>query len=300
MSRRTVATRFLLAAAVVVGGLGLLSPGTGASAAPVPAPREYVALGDAFSAGTGLNPLVPDSPLACGRSQASFPRVLATYVGARLTDATCGGAGTKHLTRAQYPGVAPQLEALSARTDLVTLTLGGNDNAVFLQAVTACTALGLTTLGQGSPCRDAYGTRFTDRIDEHTLPALTRGLRQVHRAAPNARVAVLTYPWILPRAFDPACFPTLPVARGDVRYLRGVQARLNRAVRLAAERTGSEYVDTAPASVGHDACQRDGVRWVEPVLLTSQPVPVHLSRLGSDMLADQALRQLDLLAPTSR
>ena len=58
----------------------------------------------------------------------------------------------------------------------------------------------------------------------------------------------------------------MPVAKGDVPYVRGIQATLNDAVRRAAEATGSTYVDMNAVAEGHDACQPIGVRWVEPVL----------------------------------
>ena len=46
------------------------------------------------------------------------------------------------------------------------------------------------------------------------------------------RVAILGYPWILPATGG--CFPQMPVATGDVPYLRNEQATLNSAVKRAA------------------------------------------------------------------
>ena len=58
----------------------------------------------------------------------------------------------------------------------------------------------------------------------------------------------------------------MPVATGDVPYLRHEQATLNDAVRRAAAATGATYVDLNKVSNGHDACKPIGTRWVEPVL----------------------------------
>ena len=44
-----------------------------------------------------------------------------------LVDVTCGGASIPSLTGFQYDGVPAQLNALDAGTDLVTLSIGGND-----------------------------------------------------------------------------------------------------------------------------------------------------------------------------
>ena len=86
----------------------------------------------------------------------------------------------------------------------------------------------------------------------------------------------------------------MPVAEGDVPYLRGIQATLNDAVRRAAAATGSTYVDLRRVSDGHDACQPIGVRWVEPVLQGTNPVVVHPNALGESRMAAQTMRVLRL------
>jgi hypothetical protein len=282
---RSVLASFLVAAT----GLFVLTPTPGSSADD--RPLRYVALGDSYSAASGVLPPDPTSPL-CLRSTANYPHVIASRVGARLTDATCGGAETADFKTSQYPGVAPQLDAVHRRTQLVTMTIGGNDNNTFIGAILKCGAAGVSTLGQGSPCRDTYGHRFRHDIRGTTYPALVRALRAVHRRAPRAQVAILGYPWILPPTVG--CFDKMPVARGDVPYLRRVQATLNDAVRRAAVATGSTYVDLSRASEGHDACQPSGVRWIEPVLQGTNPVVVHPNALGERHLAKRTIRVLHL------
>lgn len=252
---------------------------------------RYVALGDSYSAASGVLPPDLTSP-ACLRSTRNYPKVVAKQIGARLTDVTCGAAETRHFSESQYPGVAPQLDALDARTDLVTMTIGGNDSSVFIGAIVACGAAGVTTLGTGSPCRDIYGSSFEDTIRTTTYPDLVEALRSVRAAAPNARVAILGYPWITPATGS--CYPQLPVARGDVAYLHSLQTTLNDAVRRAAEATGATYVDLDRASTGHDACQAIGTRWVEPVIGTTNAVVVHPNALGEREMAAEAIRQLGL------
>lgn len=254
-------------------------------------PLRYVALGDSYSAASGVLPPDPTSPL-CARSTANYPHVIAARTGARLTDVTCGAAETKDFRQSQYPGVAPQLDALGRRTQLVTMTIGGNDNNTFIGAIAECGVAGLSTLGQGSPCKDRYGDRFRDDIRAKTYPALVRALKAVHHRAPHARVAILGYPWILPRTGG--CFDKMPVASGDVPYLRAVQGTLNNAVRRAAAATGSTYVDLSAVSEGHDACQAAGVRWIEPVLQGTNPVVVHPNALGERHMATRTVRVLHL------
>jgi len=259
--------------------------------APVTTPLRYVALGDSYSAASGVLPPDPTSP-ACLRSTRNYPHVIAAATGARLTDVTCGAAETRHFTSSQYPGVPPQREALGPRTQLVTMTIGGNDSSVFIGSIVACTTAGATTAGTGSPCRDQYGSQFADTVRETTYPSLVRALRVVHRDAPRARVAILGYPEILPPTGG--CYPQMPVATGDVPYLHHLQDVLNNAVRRAARETGSTYVDVPRASVGHDACQPLGTRWVEPGLLGTNPVVVHPNARGEAAMARITMTRLGL------
>ena len=117
-------------------------------------------------------------------------------------------------------------------------------------------------------------------------------LGAVRAAAPAARVAILGYPWIMPKTAG--CFPLMPVASGDVPYLRAIQATLNDAVRRAAAATGVSYIDFSTVSEGHDACQPIGTRWIEPVIGGTNPVIVHPNALGESRMADQAMAVLHL------
>jgi hypothetical protein len=253
---------------------------------------RYVALGDSYSAASGVLPPDPLAPPQCLRSIRNYPHVIALQTGASLRDVTCGAAETNDFFEPQHPGVPPQLEALGAGTQLVTMTIGGNDSGVFIETIVACGSAGLLSLGRGSPCRDRYGTSFEDTIRTTTYPALVGALRAVRSAAPNARVAILGYPWIMPAT--EGCFDRMPVAEGDVPYVRGIQATLNDAVRRAAAETGSVYVNMNRVSDGHDACQAIGVRWIEPVLQGTNAVVVHPNALGESKMAAQAVRVLGL------
>ncbi|MET9506612.1 SGNH/GDSL hydrolase family protein [Streptomyces sp. NPDC006622] len=285
------ALRHVMAASLAaVGTLALSLTGAPAQAGT---PLDYAALGDSYSAGSGVLP-VDLSNLLCLRSTANYPHVIASRTGAHLKDVTCGAAQTKDFTQAQYPGTAPQVNALDAGTDLVTLTIGGNDNGTFINAVTACAAAGVLSGGQGSPCKDANGTKFDDQIDASTYPALRAALGSVRAKAPNARVAVLGYPWITPATADPSCFAKLPVASGDVPYLRAIQTHLNAVVRRAAEESGATYVDFGRVSDGHDACKPVGTRWIEPLLFGSSVVPVHPNALGERRMAERTMNVLGL------
>jgi lysophospholipase L1-like esterase len=278
-------------AACVLAALAFVLLGAPSSQAGTSSLR-YVALGDSYSAASGVLPPDPEAPPACMRSTGNYPHVLAAATGAQLTDVTCGAAETGDFFSSQQPGVAPQLDALDEDTQLVTMTIGGNDSGVFIGSVAQCGSAGLLTLGQGSPCKDRYGSSFEDTIRTTSYPSLGNALRAIRAVAPNAEVAILGYPWIMPTTGG--CFDRMPIAEGDVPYLRGIQATLNDAVRRAAAATGATYVNMNKISDGHDACQPLGVGWVEPVLQGTNAVIVHPNALGESRMAAQAMKVLGL------
>jgi lysophospholipase L1-like esterase len=279
--------RRLAACALTALAFGLL----GVPASQAATPIRYVAMGDSYSSASGVLPPDPTG-VSCTRSLVNYPHDIAAQTGAQLTDVTCGAAQTKDYFQSQQPGVAPQLDALTADTQLVTMTIGGNDSNVFIDSIVECGAAGLSTAGQGHPCEDRYGSSFEDTINTTTYPALVKALRAVRSKAPRARVAILGYPWILPPTVG--CFDKMTVAEGDVPYLRSEQATLNDAVRRAAAATGATYVDMSTVSEGHDACQPIGTRWIEPVLQGDNPVIVHPNAYGEQQMAEQTMATLHL------
>lgn len=290
LARRTRRTALAAASAAVgiVATVGLVA--TAAPAGAAPDPLRYVALGDSYSAGSGILPPDPDAPLACLRTTLNYPHFVADRLGADLVDVTCGAAQTADLTERQYPRVAPQLDAVTEDADLVTLTIGGNDNSTFIGALLACGSAGALTAGRGNPCERTYGDRFTSQVEESTYPAVRKALEDIVARAPHAEVAILGYPWIVPE--EKGCFAKLPVAAGDVPYLRDLQATLNGVIERAADETGATFVDLAERSEGRDACAPAGERWVEPLLFGTNVVPVHPNARGESAMADAALDAL--------
>jgi lysophospholipase L1-like esterase len=113
----------------------LLVPAVLAAAPPATAAtvyHEYVALGDSYTSVPGLTwPTTQFVPFGCAQSSNDYPHQVASSLGiANYRDASCGGATTDNMTQSQstYVGTnAPQLDRLTASTDLVTLGIGGND-----------------------------------------------------------------------------------------------------------------------------------------------------------------------------
>ncbi len=214
----------------------------------------YVALGDSFTSA----PLVPVTDVAsgCFRSSANYPTLLAEKLGLKLDDRSCGGAVTADFTRSQHPGVPPQFSALSKKTELVTVGIGGNENRLFARLVGRCPQLGGATV-TGSPCTDTMTRGGRDRLQtaiNRAHPKIVASIREIQRRAPRAQVLVVGYPEMITP--DNTC-DELPLAVGDYPYAAKVNKALTDSLERAATKTGATYVDVFSASKGHDICSDD-------------------------------------------
>ncbi|MER7103391.1 SGNH/GDSL hydrolase family protein [Streptomyces humidus] len=225
--------------------------------------------------------------------------------GADFKDLSCTGAKIPDLTSPQSTddGTNPaQLTALSAETRLVTLGIGGNDIG-FASLIKRCVTMGVAYQAQGSgrhisedaPCERQYVsiTDGTDKVRgkiEQTGEKLSATLKEVARRAPQAEIYVVGYPAILP-SDGTECGRELPIAPGDVTYLREKEEQLNAMLKQRAEAAGTHYVDTYTPFEGHDACADAGTRWIEP-LLDDDAAAVHPNGRGERAMADAVVHTL--------
>lgn len=224
-SSRTV--RSALAVLVVLPALlGL----TTASAAPPPT-VEYDALGDSYASGYGVPPYA-----ACGRSDAAYAVQLDGRMKVELDDfAACAGATTATLVS------GGQLEALDADTDLVTISIGGNDIR-WSTAVAAC-------LG-GTDQQCAQAVALTRDAISDVLPALLESVyAQVSVRAPDARVLVTGYP----RLFSPEHGGFLAASTSEQESLNEGADLLNAVIADVASDHGFRFVDVTMRFLDHGA-----------------------------------------------
>ena len=270
---RSTIARMALGALMLVAIAGLRLDTAGAG------PGTYVAVGDSYTAGPGV--LNQDlSQVGCFRSDHNYPHLVARALGLPLRDPSCSGAETSDLTSPQpILGGAnpPQFDALDAGVAVVSVQIGGNDIG-FTEILSRCAAL----LPLGSPCRTAYTGTGVDELSRRiaaTAPKVAAALAEARRRSPLARIFVVGYPAILPET-TPGCWPSLPIAPDDVPYLRDKEKELNAMLASQAAAAGATYVDVYTPSIGHDACQLPGLRWVEPLVPLSPAAPVHPNALG--------------------
>jgi hypothetical protein len=141
----------------------------------------------------------------------------------------------------------------------------------------------------GSPCEKQYTAGGTDQLKaaiDQTAPKIAAAIQQIHQLSPSAKVLVVGYPDILPNTGH-GCWPVVPIAYGDVPYLRGVELELNQMLANEAAANNAAYVDTYTDSIGHDACQSTGTKWVEGPIPTSDAAPFHPNAHGEAAMATQ-------------
>jgi hypothetical protein len=116
-------------------------------------------------------------------------------------------------------------------------------------------------------------------------------IRAVKAKAPSARVAVVGYPAILPDSGF-GCWPVVPIAFGDVPYLRSTEKSLNAMLSSTASANGATFVDTYTPSVGHDSCQGSSTRWVEGLVPGTSAAPFHPNAAGEQGMSVAVVARL--------
>lgn len=198
-----------------------------ASTGPLQPDSQFVAMGDSFSSGEGVEPFTYDSSSgldACDRSTAAYSQLLPDRISGLHSPyfVACSGAVTADLYKPNHstnllskPGGGyqlepPQMDALRSDTKLVTLTIGGNDLG-FAGIMAKCVAVA----GGGDPrCQTsaeakALSARLAALSSSSDQPSGTLGagntqiyswqkiIRDIHSKAPNARIAIAGYPQLV-------------------------------------------------------------------------------------------------------
>lgn len=260
-----------------------------ATPAHTSAGEVYVALGDSAAAG----PLIPDQvipELGCWRSNRNYAHLTAKAIGAStFRDVTCSGAKTKDMYTAQgtdLGSVAPQLNALSQNTTLVTVHIGANDVGLtgFIED-----CLNLLPPPVGDACNDDYIENGQDawRVKTDALrPKLITLMADIRARSPQARIFLVGYGTYAP---PNGCYPRVPIIRQDANYVRATLRYFNQALAEQAAAAGVSFIDLQTPSTGHDPCTAPGTRWIEPYVPASPATPFHPNALGMRGFADAVI-----------
>ncbi|WP_123654524.1 GDSL-type esterase/lipase family protein [Curtobacterium sp. ZW137] len=164
--------KILLALTTTTAALIAVGAVPGAAAADAP-DGEWAVLGDSYTAGYFAGDQLEPRD-GCLRTNGSYP-VLA-HAAARpdlvLRNVSCVGAETRNVWESQVPPagtdpVAPQIEALSDRTEVVTIGLGGNSFG-FGPVLTKCLALGIAVSEKPAPRARPRTARTSPAVDSGT------------------------------------------------------------------------------------------------------------------------------------
>ncbi|GIJ55130.1 SGNH/GDSL hydrolase family protein [Virgisporangium aurantiacum] len=205
-----------------------------AAPAHAAAPVDYVALGDSYSSGVGAPPYLSGG---CSRSNNSYAAQWATtHAAATFAFPACGGATTNDV-------LTTQVASVTANTDLVTITIGGNDVG-FGDTMVNC------TIGSDSACINSVNAGIT--ATNTTLPAkLDATYAAIRSRAPSARVVVLGYPRLISPTGSCGLFNLSAAKRTALNNGADI---LSGVIAGRAAAAGFTYLDARGPFATHGAC----------------------------------------------
>ncbi|XAO35460.1 esterase [Gordonia phage Morgana] len=271
--------RVLLAvAAVVAASFAVVAPAHASDS------LTYVALGDSRAATPSYSSVWTTSD-GCGRTSSAYPEVLAKRLDAQLTSKACVNARAANLTSEPQLTLRgfrpPQVRALGADTDLVTISIGGNDVG-WSALIGDCFP---QKLGTDARCRDdrSAAKRISSALAK--LPAkLDPVLAKVATRAPNAQIVLVGHGGYYGAT---GCEAEVTASDADLAYIADFFDRFNAVLATSAQRIGATFVDVAGPAEGHDACAGSQAWFRGNVRDTSQPWQNrHPTPLGSAAMAD--------------
>lgn len=244
-------------------------------------PLRYVALGDSFSSGEGVEPYIggtanpPDNE--CHRSELAYPRLLSNDPELPIINGgfwACSGAEMAHVDSIpQWTTQPPQLSVIPSDARLVTITIGGNDVG-FGATVATCVQQ------SEADCQSARDDLRANLNSTHTSN-LVNLFEKIEAAAHDAVVFVSGYPAIFPPSYGgsvgscqwgpPIVTPGRHVSENELTDMYGMTLLLNQLIRDAVDEMGSNfrYVDPTGDFAGHEVCTSDP--WFHHVVLHLDP-----------------------------
>jgi lysophospholipase L1-like esterase len=216
---------------------------------------RYVALGDSYSSGTGTRTYYDSN---CQRSVYAYPYLLHNAHPAwTFVQAACAGAKTGDILNAQSA-------SLTAGTNWVTYTIGGND-AGFSSVITEC-----AKPSWASSCNGAIDNAQT--YINNTLPGrLDLVNNKIKSLSPTAKVIVLDYP----RLFNGEdCNAGTFFSPSEETRLNQTADMLRDKLSQAAARAGANFLfrDAIPRFIGHAVCDGGGGSLTEWINGLSNPI----------------------------
>lgn len=206
-----------------------------------PPPARFAALGDSVSSGHGNPRFEPNTDNVneneCRRSVGAYPRLLQNTLNLGATAfVACSGATTANVLNGGSAkgswGEPPQISALSDATEMVTITIGGNDVA-FEDYALGCVVI----CGPGTPVYVAMVAGINDDFKAN----LKTTFETILSEAPGAEIYVLDYAYMSSDDV-PGCGPF------DLSGARSVQLLLNSKISQAVAEINDPRLHFVPTN----------------------------------------------------
>jgi lysophospholipase L1-like esterase len=198
---------------------------------------NYVALGDSYSSGVGSGSYIN----SCDVSESAYPYLYdKANSSIAFTDEACSGAKTSDV-------ISSQLSALSSSTNLVSITIGGND-AGFSTVMEDCVLEGTSGCVSAVDSAESYA--------KNTLPGLLdTTYADIRKDAPNAHVVVLGYPEFYDLSQSSSCVGLSGTSRTAI---NGAADELDSVISTeVAKYSNFVYEDVRSNFSGHEICDSD-------------------------------------------
>ncbi|MFT5842394.1 MAG: lysophospholipase L1-like esterase [Pseudohongiellaceae bacterium] len=241
---------------------------------------KYVALGSSFAAGPGVATQLG----TCGRSDHNYSHLVAAELGLTLTDVSCNGATIPNIVNSTQGDAAPQIDAVSRDTALVTVTIGGNDIR-FTSSTFACAGKAPADNCTANLDQAAISEALTQ------LPAqLTAMLDAIHARAPLAIVVLVAYPRVFPA--DAISCRELELSSNDTVYLAALGQKLEAAFVSATSSKRNLIADAYVLAEGHGPCATSA-RWINGAQAANTGIRYHPTAEGHIEMARLVLAALE-------
>jgi lysophospholipase L1-like esterase len=244
-------------------------------------------LGSSFAAGAGIGPTRPGTPERCGRTTNNYASLLAKNLNLSLDDRGCGGATTEHVL-GPWNEVPAQIDAVTPDTQLITLTIGGNDlNYIGELFGASCTPGGKSLIRPTETCREAILPEPANYVrTEQNLRAIAT---EVRRRAPSAILVFVQYVSLVPEAPCDA----IPLSDGSAATAREIASKLAAITKKVAQESGAVLLPADELSRTHTPC--DAQPWatgLPPDYDRSASAPWHPNAAGHAAIADALTERL--------
>lgn len=244
---------------------------------------NYVALGSSFAAGPVISTRSAGSPERCWRSKDNYAHQLARRRNLNLTDVTCSGAKSIHILE-RWNELPAQIDAISSATDLVTMTIGGNDLTYIggLMDASCNHYRGQPKYSGTLQCQSRAGPTEADFAS--VKMRMTKIVEEVRRRAPDARIIFVDYATVLPPS---GLCQLTPLTEPQAALARSTASKLKTITQDVASATGAEVLEASTITSDRHACsERPWMNGYPPPGTPMDGAPYHPNLQGMTAVAE--------------